>query len=229
MGTKIQSISRSVLFTALYVLGLVISVFSCNKQETSLLCETGEATEVTENSATLSGHAVLPSDLSETIHLGFLLSTQNNPSLGNSREYKTYVVDQYGLFQITIRGISPNTKYYYRAYVKRNDIYVLGSIKSFETKNGIRLSVCASAELLYPNGDIINVPPVIYGGYHVAYLSDTDLEDIFLDLTRHVARDFRTATMYLEIYDDFSGKHLRDEQYGVIYNSQTGHYDFALL
>jgi hypothetical protein len=53
------------------------------------------------------------------------------------------------------------------------------------------------------------------------------LEDIFLDLTQHVIRDFRTATMYLDIYDDISGKFLRTETYGVIYNSRTGYYDFA--
>ena len=229
MDTKIQSKYRSVLFTAIYVLGFVISVFSCNKQETSLLCETGEATEVTENSVMLSGRAVLSPDLSGAVSLGFLLSTQDNPSLDNSKVFKTNVVDQYGLFQINITGISPNTKYYYRAYVKRNDIYVFGSISAFETKNGIRLSITASAELLYPNGDLIHLNPVIYGDYHVTDLSDTDLEDIFLDLTRDVVRDFQTATMYLEIYDDFSGKHLRDEQYCVVYNSQTGHYDFALL
>lgn len=216
-------------FSAIYVFGFAFSVFSCNKQETSLLCETGEATEVTENSVTLSGRAVLSPDLSGTVSLGFLLSTQDNPSLDNSREYKTNVIDQYGLFQITITRIIPNTKYYYRAYVKRNDIYVFGAINSFETKNEIRLSVTASAELFYPNGDLIRVSPVIYDGFHMINLSDTDLEDIFLDLIQYVVRDFQTATMYLEIYDDYSGKLLRDEQYGVVYNSQTGHYDFALL
>lgn len=59
------------------------------------------------------------------------------------------------------------------------------------------------------------------------YLSDNDLEDIFLDLTQHVIRDFRTATLYLEIHDDISGKFLRNETYGVIYNTRTGYYDFA--
>ena len=101
-------------------------------------------------------------------------------------------------------------------------LFIAGSC-TYETN----LSITASAELYYDNGDVIHIDPVTYGGYHVKYLSDNDLEDIFLDLTQHVIRDFRTATLYLEIYDDISGKFLRNETYGVIYNSRTGYYDFA--
>ena len=91
------------------------------------------------------------------------------------------------------------------------------------------LSVTASADLYYDNGDMINVAPVTFEGFHSRYLTDYDLEDIFLDLTQHVSKDFRTARMYLEIYDDISGKHLRDEAYGVVYNTYTDHYEFADL
>ena len=89
------------------------------------------------------------------------------------------------------------------------------------------LSVTASAELIYDDLDVIPVGPVSYEGYHMTYLSDADLEDIFLDLTKHVEHDFRNATMYLEIYDSFSGKHLRDEAYAVSFNTRTGYYDFS--
>jgi len=98
-------------------------------------------------------------------------------------------------------------------------LFIAGSC-TYETN----LSVTASAELFYENGDVIHIDPVTYGGYHVNYLSETDLQDIFLDLTQHVIRDFRTAYMYLEIYDEISGKHLRDETYTVIYNS-AGYFD----
>ncbi len=101
-------------------------------------------------------------------------------------------------------------------------LFVAGSC-TYETD----LSVTATAELYYDNGDIVNVAPVTYRGYHMTYLSDVDLEDIFLDLTQHVKSDFRTATLYLEIYDDISGRFLRNETYGVIYNTRTGYYDFA--
>ena len=91
------------------------------------------------------------------------------------------------------------------------------------------LSVTASAELIYGDFDMIPVGPVTYEGFHFRHLTDDDLEYIFSDLTKHVKHDFKDATLYLEIYDDISGKHLRDEVYGVEYNSYTKHYDFADL
>ena len=88
------------------------------------------------------------------------------------------------------------------------------------------LSVTASAELYYDNGDIVNVAPVTFEGFHTRYLTDYDLEDIFVDLTQHVSHEFRTARMFLEIYDDISGKHLRDESYSIAV-SASGRLDFA--
>ena len=89
------------------------------------------------------------------------------------------------------------------------------------------ISVDASAELTYANGDFIRIDPVLYEGFHHQRLTDNDLEDIFVDLTQHVSPDFTTAILHLEIYDAIGGKRLRDENYGVIYNAHTGHYDFA--
>lgn len=89
------------------------------------------------------------------------------------------------------------------------------------------LSVDASAELTYANGDLIRIDPATFEGFHHNKLTDNDLEDIFVSLTKHVSLDFTTAVLHLEIYDQVSGKRLRDEDYGVVYNSISGHYDFA--
>ena len=91
----------------------------------------------------------------------------------------------------------------------------------------VNLSVEADAELTYANGDLIRIDPVLYEGFHHKRLTDNDLEDIFIDLTQHVSPDFTTAILHLELYDEISGKPLRDETYGVVYNTRTGHYDFA--
>lgn len=91
----------------------------------------------------------------------------------------------------------------------------------------VNLSVTASANLIYPNGDQIRIDPVTYEGFHSKHLTDNDLENIFVDLTQHVIHDFTSAVLDLSIYDEIGGKHLRDETYGVVYNSGTGHYDFA--
>ena len=93
----------------------------------------------------------------------------------------------------------------------------------------VNLSVTASASLIYPNGDQIHIDPVTYDGFHTKRLTDTDLENIFVDLTQHVIHDFGSAILDLSIYDNIGGKHLRDESYGVVFNSNSGHYDFAEL
>ena len=91
----------------------------------------------------------------------------------------------------------------------------------------VNLSVQADAELLYLNGPSVRVGPSLFEGIHHRNLTDNDLEDIFLELTRNVSPEFTSAFLHLEIYDEISGKPLRDETYGVVYDNRTGHYDFA--
>jgi hypothetical protein len=91
----------------------------------------------------------------------------------------------------------------------------------------VNLSVKADAELTYANGDVIRIAPVLFEGFHHNRLTDNDLEKIFIDLTQHASSDFTTAVLHLEIFDEIGGKPLRDETYGVVYNSRSGHYDFA--
>lgn len=91
----------------------------------------------------------------------------------------------------------------------------------------VNISVEADAQLTYANGDLIRIDPVLFEGFHTRYLTDYDLEDIFIGLTRNVNPDFTTAILHLALFDEISGKFLREETYGVVYNSRTGHYDFA--
>ena len=93
----------------------------------------------------------------------------------------------------------------------------------------VNLSVEADATLTYANGDLIRIDPVLYEGFHHKHLTENDLEAIFIDLTRNVSDSFMTAVLHLAVYDEISGKYLRDEDYGVVYNAHTGHYDFAEL
>lgn len=93
----------------------------------------------------------------------------------------------------------------------------------------VNLSVKADATLTYANGDVIRIDPVLYEGFHHKHLTDYDLEDIFIDLTKNVSDSFIAAELHLAVYDEISGKYLRDEDYGVVYNAHTGHYDFAEL
>ncbi|MBQ9192848.1 MAG: hypothetical protein IJ156_03920 [Bacteroidales bacterium] len=93
----------------------------------------------------------------------------------------------------------------------------------------VNLSVDAWTEIAYENGDVIHTEPVTYEGFHRDVLTDSDLERIFIDLTQHVNPDFKTAVLHLSVFDEITDSHLRDEDYGVVYNSRSGHYDFADL
>ena len=106
---------------------------------------------------------------------------------------------------------------------------VCGLVLATACHYDVNLSVKADAELNYANGDVLRIDPVLYEGFHHQHLTDNDLEEIFIDLTQHASRDFTTAVLHLELYDEIGGKYLREENYGVVYNSQTGHYDFADL
>ncbi|MBO6081824.1 MAG: hypothetical protein J6P46_02230 [Bacteroidales bacterium] len=91
----------------------------------------------------------------------------------------------------------------------------------------VNLSVEADATLFYPDTEVVSVGPSHYEGFHHKHLSDYDLEDIFIDLTKHVSDTFTSAVMHLAIYDEISGKYLRDENYAVVYDTRTGHYAFT--
>ena len=92
----------------------------------------------------------------------------------------------------------------------------------------VNLSVDADAQLFYPGSDVaMRIGPAHDEGFHPKHLTEYDLEDIFLDLTKHVKDNFTSAALHLAIYDDISGKYLRDENYAVVYDAYTGHYAFT--
>ena len=91
----------------------------------------------------------------------------------------------------------------------------------------VNLSVDASAHVTYEDLTYIDISPSTYTGFHRKTLTDSDLEWIFVDLTRNVNPDFKTAILHLDIFDEVSGALLRTEEYAVVYSSVTGHYDFA--
>ena len=93
----------------------------------------------------------------------------------------------------------------------------------------VNLSVDADATLIYPASAMIPVGPAHYEGFHHKHLTENDLEAIFIDLTRNVSDSFITAVLHLTVYDEISGKYLRDEDYGVVYSARSGHYDFTEL
>lgn len=91
----------------------------------------------------------------------------------------------------------------------------------------VNLSVDADATLFYPDASVIPVGPAHFENFHRKSLTDYDLEDIFISLTKHADDTFTSAVLHLAIYDEISGKYLRDENYSVVFDTRTGHYAFT--
>ena len=121
------------------VIGLFVATLltvSCEKQienEPEAICVTADATNITETTAVLSGFANLTSDMTGAVELGFVISEQPVPSLDNGWKEHTKELDSKNKYSKQIKGLSPNIKYYYRAYVLRNEVYMYGEIRSFNT------------------------------------------------------------------------------------------------
>ena len=64
----------------------------------------------------------------------------------------------------------------------------------------VNLSVDADATLFYADTAVIPVGPSHYEGFHHKHLTDYDLEDIFIDLTKHVQDNFTSAVLHLAIH-----------------------------
>jgi hypothetical protein len=90
----------------------------------------------------------------------------------------------------------------------------------------VNLSAEADAELVYYD-EVIRLGPVLYEGFHKNHLSDNDLEDIFLDLTKNVKDTFTAATLHLRLFDEIGGKYVGEDTYYVVFDSSVGHYVFT--
>jgi len=133
---KIFLIFASVLFV----------IISCDRKPSepdnnfSGICITGGFTDLTEISANLQGVADLPSGELESVELGFVYSTENNPRPENGTAVPGEGLTASGQFNANLTGLISGTTYYYCAYFRKNGEYVYGGTKSFTTKD-IRASV----------------------------------------------------------------------------------------
>lgn len=72
------------------------------------------------------------------VEIGIILSDKENPDENNGRKFITRSLEDERKFTISISKedgytLKPNTKYYYRTYVKSGELHMLGNIESFTT------------------------------------------------------------------------------------------------
>ena len=94
---------------------------------------TGEAKEITEWSAKLSGYAN-PTQEMGNVTMGILLSSDENPTLDNSKELTSEELDGSNMYTVKATGLNSGTTYYYKSFIKYGGVRRSGEVKSFQTK-----------------------------------------------------------------------------------------------
>lgn len=140
---------------------------------------TGEAFDITENSATIEGYAnnVRDNEAGD-LKIGIIYCTDGTPSKSNGTQLtvtKSQVAID-GKYTINLTGLGPNTTYYYRSYVYQSGLWFYGKVRSFTTPGldfttGTASSItCFCAKVTATVNAPVNVSISEYG---ICYGTDT--------------------------------------------------------
>lgn len=135
------------------------------------VCVTGDANPVYEFTALIAGYANLTSDMTGDVVLGAVVSTESTPDQSNGISASTNELDSNNKFTVSVKGLLPETKYYYRTFVFRNNIYTYGDIKSFTT-----LKLNAKVSVLTPT-DVFSDSAVLSAEYEVNTKGEVEITD----------------------------------------------------
>ena len=120
-------------------LGLCAMTLSCRRsgEEVNTISyepgiSTDSATEVTDWSATISGYAYLPDAFSsDNTERGIIISDESEIDLNNGSVYT--ITGNNPDISVIVSGLSPETTYYYRTFIKDGENVEYGPVKSFTT------------------------------------------------------------------------------------------------
>mgnify|MGYP000846988113 CR=1 FL=1 len=145
-----KKLLKSIVLFACLSLGFL----SCGKEDPNapeqenVLSETsvtGHAESITPLGATLICYANLPADISAGTSFGVLYSTDANPTFETAHSKTSNELNSNNQYSITISGLIPATKYYFRSFVNQNGILKYGRIKDFATTDA-KIVITGSAE-----------------------------------------------------------------------------------
>lgn len=144
----------------------------------SVTVTTNEATDIETTSAVLNSSFELE-NITNSYTVGFFVTTSGTPSSSNYTNKYFYEINEicYGISQ-EVSELSPNTTYYYCAFILYDGVYYYGETKSFKTKNKGGYTSCPDSnhphmiDLGLPSGTLwacCNVGasmPAEYGGLY---------------------------------------------------------------
>ena len=125
------------IITLLSIFTLFLGIVSCDDEkgletQEKAVAITGDATEITNRTAVLSGTAnIIPGN--DEVKVGILCSYDENVTSFNSMEFIAKELDSHNYYTVTVTNLEPGHKYYYCAYVYQNGVWFKGEIKSFNT------------------------------------------------------------------------------------------------
>ena len=105
-----------------------------NQNKSEELTTTGEALEVTDFSATLTGYANLPFELGDA-EVGIMYDKVQ--SFESAKKAVATGLDGNNKFTVTATGLEPSTTYYYKSYVQNGMAIKYGSVKTLSTSDYI--------------------------------------------------------------------------------------------
>ena len=118
-----------------FLVCMLVALVGCEKKEPSpYKVETGDVSNITQNTATING--VLQIDITDysTVDFGVMYATSMD-DINNYTAAMQYAGMLYGTdFSVDLTGLTEDTKYYYCAFLLLNNMqYELGEIKEFFT------------------------------------------------------------------------------------------------
>lgn len=96
---------------------------------------TGNASEITNNSATIIALAQIPGKMSTDSNVGIIFTTTGTPSNDNGTQVTVSPSGFWsdGKYTIRLTDLAPSTIYYYRSFISQNGVWFYGDVKEFTT------------------------------------------------------------------------------------------------
>ncbi len=135
--------------SAVSALALVFAFVACNPDDgyKDEFIVTGDAIDVTDRCATLTGYVSLPYELRDA-EVGIMYD--KNTSFENGKKISASWL--YGKFTVVAIGLDPGTTYYFKAYVQGR-MAVEGAVKSFSTKESTSPDGAVDLEIVMTRDD----------------------------------------------------------------------------